>query len=138
MSSGKFKELKVYLQALPEALPLSSPISKLNKLLEFSLDEDWLADSEAKNSEMDTPADPVEHPLKWLDDGLTDLSGYGRQEFDLALQFDIRRYIDILADKVSDCERTSESKKPQTLLTKLKNTAADTLAPGDEEWGRWE
>ena len=29
-----------------------------------------------KNSGMDTPADPVEDPLKWLDDGLPDLSGY--------------------------------------------------------------
>ena len=49
MSPGKFKELKAYLQALPEALPLSSPTSKLNKLLDFSLDifsfdEDWLSD----------------------------------------------------------------------------------------------
>jgi hypothetical protein len=43
MSSGKFKEL-TYLQALPEALPLSSPASKLNKLLDFSLDEDLLSD----------------------------------------------------------------------------------------------
>ena len=47
------------------------------------------SDSEEKNSEMDTPADPVEHPLKWLDEGLPDLSGYGHQEFDPALQFDI-------------------------------------------------
>jgi len=86
---------------------------------------------------MDTPADPVEHPLKWLDEGLPDLSGYGHQEFDPALQFDIWRYIDILAD-VSDSRKTSESKEPETLLTKLKNTAANTLAPADEEWGRWE
>jgi len=94
-------------------------------------------DSEEKNLEMDTPADPVEHCLKWLDEGLPDLSGYGHQEFDLALQFDIRRYIDILAD-VSDSQKTSESKEPETLLTKLKNTAANTLAPADEKWGRWE
>lgn len=44
MSSGKFKELKAYLQALPETLPLSSPTSKLNKLLDFALDEDWVND----------------------------------------------------------------------------------------------
>ena len=43
-----------------------------------------------KNSGMDTPADPVEDPLKWLDDGLPDLSGYNNREFDLAMQFDIR------------------------------------------------
>ncbi|KAF8902221.1 ribonuclease H-like domain-containing protein, partial [Gymnopilus junonius] len=44
MSSGKFKELKAYLQALPETLPLSSPTSKLNKLLDFGLDEGWVND----------------------------------------------------------------------------------------------
>lgn len=55
------------------------------------------SDSEGKSSEMNTPSDPVEDPLKWLDDGLPDLSGYNCQDFDLALQFDIRRYVDILA-----------------------------------------
>ena len=33
-------------------------------------------DSEGKSSEMNTPDDPVEDPLKWLDDGLPDLFGY--------------------------------------------------------------
>jgi hypothetical protein len=124
MSSGKFKELKAYLQALPEALPLSSPTSKLNKLLDFSLDEDWLNDvpvgvKRAVNREIEA---------------------YGRRDFDLALQFDIQRYIDILADNASNCtgKRTSENREPQTLLTKLKDTSADTLAPRDDEWGRWE
>ncbi len=28
---------------------------------------------------MDTPAHPVEDPLKWLDDGLPDLSGYNNR-----------------------------------------------------------
>ena len=44
MSSGKFKELKAYLKALPENLPVSGPTSKLNRLLEFVLDEDWVND----------------------------------------------------------------------------------------------
>jgi hypothetical protein len=44
MSNGKFKELKTYLKALPETLPVSSPMSKLNRLLEFALDEDWVND----------------------------------------------------------------------------------------------
>jgi hypothetical protein len=56
------------------------------------------SDSETKSSEMSTPDDPVEDPLKWLDDGLPDLSGYSHHEFDLALQFDIHRYVDILAE----------------------------------------
>jgi hypothetical protein len=36
------------------------------------------SDSEGKNlnSEMETPAYPMEQSLKWLDEGLPDLSGY--------------------------------------------------------------
>jgi hypothetical protein len=45
MSSGKFKELKTYLAALPETLPLPSDGSKINRLLDFSLDEDWVTDA---------------------------------------------------------------------------------------------
>jgi hypothetical protein len=44
MSSGKFKELKAYLKALPETLPISDPTSKLKKLLDFGLDEEWVND----------------------------------------------------------------------------------------------
>ena len=87
---------------------------------------------------MDTPADPVKDPLKWLDDGLPDLSGYNNQEFDLAMQFDIRRYVDILADSVSDSRKTSGGREPeQTPLGKLRDTAANTLAPAEDEWGKW-
>ena len=90
---------------------------------------------------MDTPSDPVEDPLKWLDDGLPDLSGYNRREFDLALQFDIWRYVDILADSVSDLRKKEDSREMHHMSNtnfKLKETAANTLAPADEEWGRWE
>ena len=91
-----------------------------------------------KNSGMDTPADPVEDPLKWLDDGLPDLSGYNNREFDLAMQFDIRRYVDVLADSVSDSRRTSENRVPeQAPHNKLRDTAANALAPEEEEWGKW-
>jgi hypothetical protein len=44
MSSGKFKQLKLYLQALPEALPLvdtADEDAKINRLLTFSIDEEW-------------------------------------------------------------------------------------------------
>ena len=46
--------------------------------------EDRDSDSKCKNSELDSPADPVEDPLKWLDDGLPDLSGFNHHDFDLA------------------------------------------------------
>ena len=103
--------------------------------------EDSDSDSEGKRSEMNTPDDPVEDPLKWLDEGLPDLFGYNRNEFDLALQFDIQRYVDILADSVSDPQKTSDSLSRlgrETSHSKLKGTAANTLAPADEEWGKWD
>lgn len=103
--------------------------------------EDLDSESEEKSSVVNTPSDPVEDPLKWLDDGLPDLFGYNHQEFDLALQFDIRRYVDILADSVSDPRNTSENRFGKVTVqmshTKLKETVANTLAPADEEWGRW-
>ena len=44
MSSGKFKELKEFLKALPETLPISSLTSNLNRLLQFALDKEWVND----------------------------------------------------------------------------------------------
>ena len=58
---------------------------------------------------MNTPDDPVEDPLKQLDERLPDIFGYNSNEFDLALQFDIQRYVDILADSISDPQKTSDS-----------------------------
>ncbi|KAF8151626.1 hypothetical protein B0H34DRAFT_728357 [Crassisporium funariophilum] len=54
------------------------------------------------------------------------------------MQFDIRRYVDILADSISDPRRKSEGReREETPHRKLKDTAANTLAPAEEEWGRW-
>ena len=69
---------------------------------------------------MDTPSDPVEGPLKWLDDGLPDLSGYNRRGLDLALPFDIRRYVDIPADSVSDLQKKEDSREMHMPNTNLK------------------
>ena len=44
------------------------------------------SDSDGKGSGMDTPSDPVEDPLKWVDDGLPDLSGCSLI-FDVILTF---------------------------------------------------
>ena len=91
-----------------------------------------------KNLGMNTPANLVQDPLKWLDDGLPDLSGYNNQEFDLAMQFDIWCYVDVLADSVSDPWRTSENREPEpTRHSKLRDTAVNALAPAEEEWGKW-
>ena len=54
------------------------------------------------------------------------------------MQFDIRRYVDVLADSVSDSWRTSENRVPeQAPHNKLRDTAANALAPEEEEWGKW-
>ena len=91
--------------------------------------EDSNTDSEGKSFEMNTPDDPVEDPLKWLDEGLPDLSGNNHTEFDLALRFDIQRYVDILADSVSDPRKTSDSRRETAQIPhKLKETAANTPA----------
>ena len=34
----------IYLKGLPETLPISSPLSKLNKLQNFVLNDDWVKD----------------------------------------------------------------------------------------------
>jgi hypothetical protein len=47
MSSGKFKQLKLYLQALPLALPLvdaADQNAKINQFLAFSVDKEWVQD----------------------------------------------------------------------------------------------
>ncbi|EDR00600.1 uncharacterized protein LACBIDRAFT_334075 [Laccaria bicolor S238N-H82] len=45
MSSGKYLQLKQYLKALPDKLPISPPESRLNRLLNFMLDQDWVIDA---------------------------------------------------------------------------------------------
>jgi len=44
MSTGKLKELKQYLKALPKALPVLGPDARVNRLLIFGLDDDWVQD----------------------------------------------------------------------------------------------
>jgi hypothetical protein len=88
-----------------------------------------------------TSTDPENDTLKWLDDGLPDLSGFQHRYFDLATHFDISRYIDILADSVPNgakaktgsglaCGRVSEHKTQE-------GVEANSLAPQDSEWGSW-
>lgn len=99
--------------------------------------DDQAVSEEAEMTELDTPADPVVDPLSQLDDGLPDLSGYGKHDFDLALQFDIQRYIDVLADSVTTSASATQEgmiAKKGELHSRLKETAANALAPADDEW----
>jgi len=93
---------------------------------------------EGGEGDLASPADPVDDPLKWLDDGLPDLSGFENRYFDLAAQFDIARYVQILADGVSDSEpekATDTHPKPQG--SSQKNVQASILVPKDSEWTTW-
>jgi hypothetical protein len=69
-------------------------------------DED--SSSEDEESKMGAPTDPVKDPLDWLDNGLPDLSGFENRFFDLTTQFEIARYVDVLADSVADKQKTTE------------------------------
>ncbi|KAF8879442.1 hypothetical protein CPB84DRAFT_1852114 [Gymnopilus junonius] len=93
------------------------------------------SDSEDNDSKLNSPADPVEDPLKWLDDGLPDLSGFDNRNFDLALQYDIRRYVDILADSASETQERMESQIKST--SESRDVAASVLVPAAEEWTTW-
>jgi hypothetical protein len=95
-------------------------------------------------NEILAPVDPEADPLRWLDDGLPDLSGFEHRYFDLAAQFDISRYIDILADSVSDGTTAASDFTGGTQLSsavkknygKDKDSEAGDFAPADDEWGQ--
>jgi hypothetical protein len=100
------------------------------------------SDSDGCNeNELPAPIDPEADPLKWLDDGLPDLSGSEYRYFDLAAQFDISRYIQILADSVSDRDPgiTTPGGNMQQLLSSgnYGNKKAGDFVPGEEEWEQW-
>jgi len=84
-----------------------------------------LARHSCNNPPTDT-TDPVKDPLDWLDDDLPDLSGFENRFFDLATQSDIARYVDVLADSVSDKQKV----KILTGQRKVqKNAEASSLVP---------
>lgn len=84
--------------------------------------------------------DPENDPMAWLDDGLPDLSGSQHAYFDLQTQFDISRYIGVLADSVSDGSKTTSTNPGQdhTAKTSLDSVDAGILAPEEGEWTTWD
>jgi hypothetical protein len=89
-------------------------------------------------NELPTPVDPEADPLKWLDDSLPDLSGFEHRYFDLVAEFDISRYIQILADSVSDGTTAPSGNMQQPLSSgNYGNKEAGDFVPADEEWGQW-
>jgi hypothetical protein len=83
---------------------------------------------------------------RWIDDGLPELDGFEHRYFDLAALFDITRYIDILADSVSD---ESMIPQQQVILPEArscqgqgrtmgsKDSEAGDFAPAANEWRQW-
>ena len=76
--------------------------------------------------------------LGWLDEELPNLSTVSHYQFDLEQEFDVRRYLDILADEASGptpvrvgsvTGSTSTSK-----VDKSGNASASTVAPAASEW----
>ncbi|KAF9527167.1 hypothetical protein CPB83DRAFT_856482 [Crepidotus variabilis] len=63
------------------------------------------------------------HALSWLDEGLPDLRTVKHHQIDLEAEFDIKRYLDILADSPSSS--TTASLAPSQDIH-LKNTTRST------------
>ncbi|KAJ7930995.1 hypothetical protein B0H13DRAFT_1492888, partial [Mycena leptocephala] len=66
-------------------------------------------DSELPQTTTFEPVDQAHDGPSWLDDGLPDLRNASNRQFDLAAEFDIRQYLDILADSVEDASEVSDT-----------------------------
>ncbi|KAJ7806364.1 hypothetical protein B0H13DRAFT_1612896, partial [Mycena leptocephala] len=80
--------------------------------------------------------------LSWLDGGLPDLRSTSNRQFDLAAEFDIRQYLDILADSVEGASEVSDvstsDREPSIEGSRLSlKAAADSFAPKEDEWSSW-
>ena len=76
----------------------------------------------------------------WLDEGLPDLSSVSHHHFDLAKEFDIHRYLDVLADEVaSDAPRRNIAPMASALPSVPrsgvdKSNDASTVTPLASAW----
>ncbi|KAI9510814.1 hypothetical protein F5148DRAFT_1274586 [Russula earlei] len=61
-----------------------SPIASQHATRKVAVDRDQSDDDSCDESEVPAHVDPEADPLKWLDDGLPDLSGFEHRYFDLA------------------------------------------------------
>jgi hypothetical protein len=107
---------------------VSSPLSSLNQLLHFSLDHEWvleIGEEHAVNQSLEIA----------LQDDLPDLSTVSHYKFDLELEFDIKWYLDILADEASGTVQfTSISSLPASNPMVDKTGNASTVAPEASAW----
>jgi hypothetical protein len=79
-----------------------------------------------------------EDGLYWLDEGLPDLSSVSHHHFDLAKEFDISRYLNILADEVAsegphrNIAPVPSASQPGSAVDK--SSDASTVAPLASAW----
>ncbi|KAJ7784004.1 hypothetical protein DFH07DRAFT_727926 [Mycena maculata] len=108
----------------------SSGSSRNNKVVE----------SEPETPELQHP-DPMDDGLNWLNDGLPDLRSISAKEFDLASEFDIQKYLHILADSVrGPAEKPNGAKLAREVTRDTgmgSKAAAESVAPQEDEWGNW-
>ena len=71
--------------------------------------------------------------LGWLNEDLPDLSTVSHYHFDLELEFDIKRYLDILADEANGAVQSTTS-RPASTPTVHKTGNASTVAPQASAW----
>ncbi|KAJ7933219.1 hypothetical protein B0H13DRAFT_2262883 [Mycena leptocephala] len=98
-----------------------------------------LVDSELPGTGTLQPVDQGRDGLSWLDGGLPDLRSTSNRQFDLAAEFDIRQYLDILADSVEGASEVSDfstsDREPSMEGSRLSlRAAADSFAPKEDEW----
>ncbi|KAJ7237403.1 hypothetical protein C8J57DRAFT_1568538 [Mycena rebaudengoi] len=101
-------------------------------------------ESEVPDSETSqlTHHDPVEDGLSWLNDGLPDLRTSNVDRFDLAAEFDIDKYLHILADSIKGPDKAYKGvplNNSPTSSTGGGNSkvAADSVVPKADEWSSW-
>ncbi|KAJ7750757.1 hypothetical protein B0H14DRAFT_3896888 [Mycena olivaceomarginata] len=88
-----------------------------------------------------TPHDPANDGLDWLNDPLPDLRGSSTSRFDLAAEFDIEKYLHVLADSITAAKETPVDARHHRPTNGNGGTsskaAADSVAPKAGEWGSW-
>ncbi|KAJ7756406.1 hypothetical protein DFH07DRAFT_742625 [Mycena maculata] len=101
---------------------------------------DKVVESEPETPELQHP-DPMDDDLNWLNDGLPDLRSISAKEFDLASEFDIQKYLHILADSVRSPAKNPNGAKLAREVTRDtgmgSKAAAESVAPQEDEWGNW-
>jgi len=77
--------------------------------------------------------------LSWLDEDLLDLRTVVHEYFDLTTEFDISRYLDVLADEATKgiTTLTTTDKGTKSSTTVLSSQMNQDASPQDSVWDDW-